>query len=133
MIGSYEPPSFRCFMTKLHSTTSPPAPGTGPGWERLAQVLREVLPVSEIDRIWAFRVVRREGRDFGTAILSRLEADRRRIYTARFILTVKGPKRGTFEWALDELLALVPQRSEEEEPPIGVPPVAWFPGDSTGS
>jgi hypothetical protein len=108
------------------------------GWERLAQVLGGALPCEEIDGIWAFRVVRREGRDFGTAILSRLENDRRRIYTARFIHTVKGPKRGTFEWdlvevgsgppeALDELLALVPDRSEEAEPPVPVDPYSWFP------
>ncbi len=113
-------------------------PGSGPGWERLAEALRPVLPVAELDRIWAFRVVRREGQNFGTAILSRIEGDRRRIYTARFVLTVKGKKRGAFEWlldevgsgpleALDELLALVPKRSDDEEPPVEVAPAAWFP------
>ncbi len=113
-------------------------PGAGPGWERLATALRDALPVGELDRIWAFRVVRREGQDFGTAILSRLEGERRRIYTASFVHTVKGKKRGAFEWALDEvgsgplealdeLLALVPKRSEEEEPPTEVAPAAWFP------
>jgi len=113
-------------------------PGLGPGWERLARTIREALPVNQVDAIWAFRVVRREGRDFGTAILSRLEEDRRRIYTASFVHTVKGTKRGAFEWdlrevgsgppeALDELLALVPHRSEEEEPPVPVDPPLWFP------
>ena len=113
-------------------------PGTGPGWERLAETLRAALPVGELDRIWAFRVVRREGQDFGTAILSRIEGDRRRIYTARFVLTVKGKKRGAFEWfldevgsgpleALDELLALVPKRADDEEPPTELTPAAWFP------
>jgi hypothetical protein len=110
----------------------------GPGWERLAAALREALPVAELDRIWAFKVVRREGQDFGTAILSRVEGDRRRILTARFTLTVKGKKRGQFDWvlveigsgpleALDELLALVPRRSDEEEPPGPVEVSAWFP------
>jgi len=117
---------------------TPAGPGVGPGWERLAQSLREAMPASEIDGIWAFRVVRREGKEHGTAILSRIETDRRRIYTATFIHTVKGQKRGTFEWnlvevgsgpveALDELLALVPKRSEEDEPPGPVPIPAWFP------
>lgn len=117
---------------------TPSGPGIGPGWERLAEALRAVVPPAELDRIWAFRVVRREGQDFGTAILSRVEGDRRRIYTARFVLTVKGKKRGRFEWfldeigsgpleALDELLALVPKRSDEEEPPAPVEPGAWFP------
>ena len=109
-----------------------------PGWERLAEALRAELPVSEIDRIWAFRVVRREGQDFGTAILSRVDGERRRVYTARFVLNVKGKQRGRFEWfleevgsgpleALDELLALVPKRSDEEEPPAPVDPGLWFP------
>jgi hypothetical protein len=119
-------------------TSAPNGPGVGPGWERLALALRDAVPVPEIDRIWAFRVVRREGQDFGTVILSRVDGERRRIYTARFALTVKGKKRGQFEWfldevgsgpleALDELLALVPKRSDEEEPPELVDPGTWFP------
>jgi len=112
--------------------------GLGPAWERLAAALKEQLPAAEVDGIWAFRVVRREGRDFGTVILSRVQGDRRRIYTARFVLAVKGKTRGRFEWeleevgsgpieALEELLALVPKRSDEEAPPSPVPVEAWFP------
>ena len=119
-------------------TAVPNGPRMGPGWTKLALELKAAVPAAEIDRIWAFRVVRREGRDFGTAILSRIDGDRRRIYTARFTLTVKGKKRGAFEWgvtevgsgpltALDELLALVPKRSDEEEPPSPVETGAWFP------
>jgi len=119
-------------------TSATTGPGVGSGWERLALALRDAVPVAEIDRVWAFRVVRLEGQDFGTAILSRVHGERRRIYTARFALTVKGKKRGQFEWfldevgsgpreALDELLALVPKRSDEEEPPAPVDPGTWFP------
>ena len=115
--------------------------GSGSGWSQLAAALRETIPVAEVDRIWAFRVVRRDGQDFGTAILSRVDGVRRRISTARVILTVKGKKRGQFTWsheevgsgpieALDELLALVPRRSDEEEPPASVDPSAWFPPES---
>lgn len=107
-------------------------------WALLAQALRDALPVEELDRLWSFPVVRRQGQDFGTAILSRVEHDRRRIYTASFVHTVKGKKRGQFDWsleevgsgplgALDELLALVPKRSDEEKPPAPVDPAAWFP------
>jgi hypothetical protein len=117
---------------------APVGPGIGPGWDRLAAALREAVPPAGIDRIWAFRVVRRDGQDFGTAIISRVEGDRRQISTARFALTVKGKKRGQFTWqldevgsgpleALDELLALVPKRSDEEEPPAPVDPARWFP------
>jgi hypothetical protein len=120
---------------------APACPGIGPGWEKLALTLRATLPREEIDGVWAFKVIRREGRDFGTAIVSRVEAGRCRIYTATFVYTVKGPKRGTFESeiievgsgppeALDELLALVPRRSEEEEPPVPVDPSLWFPGSA---
>ena len=115
--------------------------GSGPGWTRLADELKAAVPIGEIDRVWAFKVVRHEGRDFGTAILSRVEGERRRIYTASFVLTVKGKKRGQFEWsmdevgsgpleALDELLALVPKRSDTEEPPVPVEPHAWFPPEA---
>ena len=110
----------------------------GPGWDRLAIAVREAVPVAEVDRIWVFPVVRHDGQDFGTAILSRVDGIRRRIYTARFVLTVKGKKRGQFTWvleevgsgpleALDELLALVPRRSDEEEPPAPVEVASWFP------
>jgi hypothetical protein len=113
-------------------------PGAGPGWDKLAEALREAMPVAEVDRVWAFRVVRKEGQDFGTAILSRVDGARRRIYTAGFVLQVKGKKRGQFTWfldevgsgplaALDELLALVPRRSDEEEPPAPVDVPSWFP------
>jgi hypothetical protein len=112
--------------------------GVGSGWEQLAQALRAALPVEQLDRVWAFNVVRREGQDFGTAILSQVEGDRRRIHTAGFVLAVKGKQRGRFEWflqevgsgpleALDELLALVPKRSDEEEPPAPVELAIWFP------
>ncbi|MGQ0703317.1 MAG: hypothetical protein ACT4PM_09330 [Gemmatimonadales bacterium] len=123
---------------RLPFPTTSLTPGPGPGWERLAQGLRESFPVGELDRIWAFRVMRRGGQDFGTAILSRIEGDRRRVYTARFVHTVKGKKRGEFSWAvkevgsgpleaLDELLALVPKRSDEEEPPVPISLEIWFP------
>jgi len=115
-----------------------PSAGTLTAWERLALELRGVLPVEALDRLWVFPVVRKDGQDFGTAILSRIDGARRRIYTACFVHTVKGKKRGQFTWsheevgsgpleALDELLALVPRRSDEEEPPAPVDPLEWFP------
>ena len=113
-------------------------PGVGDGWARLVEVVRQALPTGEIDRLWVFRTIRHQARDFGTAILSRIDGDRRRIYTARFVLTVKGKARGRFQSdlievgsgpveALAELLALVPKRSDEEEPPTEIPPESWFP------
>lgn len=113
-------------------------PGIGPGWERLAAAVRDTLPAREVDGVWAFRTMRTGPREFGTAILSQVSGDRRRIYTARYALTVKGRQRGGFEWAmeevgsgpleaLEELLALVPARGVEEDPPAAVDVARWFP------
>lgn len=77
-------------------------------------------------------------KELGTAILSLVEGERRRIFTARYALLVKGRQRGGFEWALDEvgagpvtaleeLLALVPARGVEEEPPVPIDAALWFP------
>lgn len=122
-------------------TLTPAGPGTGEGWSRLVAAIREQLAPAEIDRIWVFRPIRHQGRDFGTAILSRVDGDRRLIYTASFILAVKGKTRGQFTTsieevgsgpleALDELLALVPKRTDDEEPPVAIPLERWFPPDN---
>lgn len=120
---------------------SPTQRGAGPGWDRLAAALRDALPGAEIDGVWVFRTMRADPREFGTAILSRVDADRRRIYTARYSLTIKGRQRGGFEWhlrevgsgpleALEALLALVPARGVEDEPPVAIPVERWFPPPS---
>lgn len=113
-------------------------PGAGPQWERLAAWIRETLPVEELDGIWVFRVLRRDVREFGTAVVSRIDGDRRRIYTARYVAVIKGKQRGGFSTdleevgsgpieALQELLALVPVRADDEEPPVPVELGSWFP------
>ncbi len=116
----------------------PTGPGEGPHWERLAAWVREQVPASEVDGVWVFRVLRRDQKEFGTAVLSRVEGDRRRIYTASYTATIKGKQRGGFEpqlaevgrgplEALQELLALVPVRADDEEPPVPVALAHWFP------
>lgn len=113
-------------------------PGEGERWERLAEWLRSQLPVEQVDGIWVFRVVRREQREFGTAVLSLVTGDRRRILTARYTAIIKGRERGGFSTEMDEvgsgplealheLLAMVPIRSDDEDPPSAVEPGSWFP------
>ena len=113
-------------------------PGEGPHWERLALWVRGQISVTEVDGVWVFRVLRRDQKEFGTAVLSRVEGDRRRIYTATYAATIKGKQRGGFEphlaevgsgplEALEELLALVPARADDEEPPVPVEVARWFP------
>jgi hypothetical protein len=120
------------------TSLSPRGPGEGPHWERLAAWLREQIPVDGVDGVWVFRVLRRDQREFGTAVISRIDGDRRRIYTAAYIAQIKGKQRGGFEAQLDEvgsgplealqeLLALVPVRADDEEPPEPVHLFRWFP------
>ena len=53
--------------------------------------------------VWVFSAVRHEGREYGTAVLSRVDGDRRRIYTARYVLALKGKERGKFEASVLEV------------------------------
>jgi len=112
----------------------------GSGWGRLAGYVAGELPVAEIDGVWQFRTLKRDGREWGTALISRTdgtEQERRRIYTARFMLILKGKERGKFEAHLEEvgqgpvetlgdLLAGVRKRMEDEDP-RRVPVGEWFP------
>ena len=110
-------------------------PGTG--WERLAQAVARDLPAGEIDGIWIFSPIRRDTREWGTAVLSRLDGERRRIYTARYVLSIKGKERGKFESTVQEvgtgpvealarLLREAQARIDDEHPPVPVPPESWF-------
>jgi len=106
------------------------------GWERLALQVAAEIPLAEIDAVWTFRGIKHEGREFGTAVVCRVEGDRRRIYTARFALTQKGKERGKFEAtvveigsgpieAVGELIAGVRRRMDDEIPePADV--ARWF-------
>jgi hypothetical protein len=117
---------------------TPRGPGEGPHWERLALWLHDQMSVVEVDGVWVFRVLRRDANEYGTAVLSRVEGDRRRIYTATYVATIKGKKRGGFEATLEEigsgplealreLLELVPVRADDEDPPVPVDVDLWFP------
>jgi hypothetical protein len=112
-----------------------------PGWRQLADVVARELPVREIDGIWSFPKLRREQVEFGTIIVSRVDGDRRRIYTARYALTIRGKERGKFEAAveevgsgplsaLDDLLREAQRRLDDEEPPTPAPLAEWFPPDT---
>lgn len=87
--------------------------------------------------MWVFRAIRQEAREWGTAIVSRVEGERRRIYTARYVHTIKGKERGAWSGALeevgsgpvealDELIKGVEKRADEELP-TRIPPTDWFP------
>jgi hypothetical protein len=111
--------------------------GTLSGWDRLAQAVAQVVPPEEVDAVWVFSPLRRDSREWGTAVVSRLEGDRRRIYTARYVLSVKGKERGKFESTIQEVgigplevltrvLQEAQRRIDDEHPPQSVSPEAWF-------
>ncbi len=111
------------------------------GWTRLAEAVAEVLPPAEVDGVWIFSPLRREGREWGTAVVSRVDGERRRIYTARYMLAIKGKERGKFEatvqevgsgplTALAQLLQDTRKRIDDEQPPTPVSPETWFSDDA---
>ena len=106
------------------------------GWARLAEAALAVLPVDEVAGIWQFQPIRLERRELGTAILALRDGDRRRIWTARYALTIRGRERGAFEHsleevgsgpveALEELLVRVRRRLGEDDAPMPVPLDQW--------
>jgi hypothetical protein len=111
----------------------------GEAWTRLAHAVAREIPPAEVDGVWVFRAIRQELREFGTAVLSRVEGDRRRIYTARYIHTIKGKDRGKFTATVAEvgsgpvetLEALIRgvEKRADDEIPSRVEPSAWFPPD----
>jgi hypothetical protein len=70
---------------------------------RLLEALAERMPREEVEAVYAFPPVRREGREHGVAVISRVVAgDRRLVYRARYVVTVKGPERGRVTVAVEE-------------------------------
>jgi hypothetical protein len=113
----------------------------GSGWNRLAEAVSGMMPVEEVDAVWVFSAFRRDTKEWGTAVISRIDGERRRIYTARYGLAIKGKERGKFESsvqevgtgpleALSQLLAEAHRRIDDEQPPISVPPQSWFSHDT---
>ena len=112
----------------------------GSGWERLATAVGGTLPPAEVEAVWLFRTLKREGTEWGTALVSRVDGEareRRRIYTARFQHVLKGKERGKFEWALEEvgsgpvetvgeIIAGVRRRMDDDDPRL-VSGQEWFP------
>lgn len=121
---------------------APPAPGQGAGWAKLAAAVEAQVPPAEIDTIYVFRPIKREGKEWGTAVVTRRSAGpegRLRVYTAKYMLIVRGKERGqskveVVEVALSpaEVLARVMRatvdRGGDSEPPVELGPAVWYEG-----
>lgn len=117
-----------------------PPPGHGPGWAKLAAAVEAQVPPAEIETIYVFRPIKRQGREWGTAVVTRKASDGRlRVYTAKYMLIVRGKDRGqsrieVVEVALSpaEVLAQVMQatvdRGGDTEPPVELGPAVWYEG-----
>ncbi len=119
---------------------TPLAPGQGAGWAKLAAAVEGHVPPAEIETIYVFRPIKREGREWGTAVVTRKSDDGRlRVYTAQYMLVVRGKDRGqskieVLEVALSpaDVLARVLQatvdRGGDSEPPVELGPAVWYEG-----
>jgi hypothetical protein len=103
------------------------------------------VPPAEIETIYVFRPIKRQGREWGTAVVTRRNTaadERLRVYTAKYMLVVRGKERGqakveVVEVALSpaEVLAQVLQatvdRGGDTEPPVELGPGVWYEGRSS--
>ena len=125
------------------SPLAPTPPGQGPGWAKLAAAVEAQVPPAEIDTVYVFRPIKRDGKEWGTAVVTRKASDARlRVYTARYMLVVRGKERGqskieVVEVALSpaEVIAQVMQatvdRGGDTEPPVELGPAVWYEGRSS--
>jgi len=118
------------------------APGGGQGWAKLAAAVEAQVPPAEIETIYLFRPIKRQGREWGTAVVTRKSVSpegRLRVYTAKYMLIVRGKERGQAKVEVvevrrtpAEVLAQVMQatadRGGETEPPLELAPGAWYAG-----
>jgi len=114
-------------------------PGLGLGWTRLAAAVAEQIPPAEIARIWLFLPVRRNEREWGTAVIARRVGDGRyRVYTGRYMLIARGRERGQGRLLVEdvgespdevvaEVIRGVQDRAGEAEPPVEIEPALWYP------
>ena len=115
-----------------------PPLGQGPGWTKVATAVAARVPPAEIRSVYLFRPFRREGREWGTAVVTQTDPDGRlRVYTARYMLVVRGKERGQTRVELDEVglspaevVAQVMQatadRIGDADPPLEMGRDVWY-------
>lgn len=120
----------------------PVEPGRGPGWAKLAEAVAAQVPPAEIETIYLFRPLKREGREWGTAVIARRAPEgggRLRVYTARYMLVVRGKERGQSKVEVAEtgllpadvitqVMQAAADRSGDPEAPVAVGPAVWYEG-----
>ncbi len=104
----------------------------------MAAAVAQAMPAGEIERIWLFAPVRREEREWGTAVVARRsDRERLRVYTASYQLVIRGRERGQGKVTLlevgesgaavvDDVIRGVQERAGEAEPPVEIGAGLWF-------
>ncbi len=83
---------------------APLAPGQGAGWAKLAAAVETQVPPGEIETIYVFQPIKRAGKEWGTAVVTRKSGDGRlRVYTARYMLVIRGKERGQSKIEVEEV------------------------------
>ncbi len=115
-----------------------PTPGLGPGWTRVAGALAEQVEPDDIEGIWLFAPVRREEREWGAAVIAcRIDEGRSRIFTASYMIIVRGREKGHGKVSVEEVgespatvledvIKGVGDRTGETEPPVEITADLWF-------
>jgi hypothetical protein len=108
---------------------------------RLLDLVAERMPREEVEAVYAFPPVRREGKEHGVAVISRIvPGDRRVLYRARFVVGLRGADRGkvtvhveetaeTPAALLPEVLEGVRRRADEAGDAEPVDLTAWKAGE----
>jgi len=106
----------------------------------VAAAVETQIPPGEIETIYVFQPLKRAGKEWGTAVVTRKSGDGRlRVYTARYMLVVRGKERGQSKIEVEEValstaevLAKVMQatvdRGGDTEPPVELGPAVWYEG-----
>lgn len=117
-------------------------PGQGTGWAKVAAAVEAQVPPAEIETIYLFQPIKRQGREWGTAVVTRKSASpegRLRVYTARYMLIVRGKERGQAKVevvevglspaeVLTQVMQATADRGGETEPPLELGPGVWYAG-----
>ena len=81
----------------------------GAGLAALLDLIAERMPKAEVEAVWAFPGVRREGREHGVVVVERHLAETRRlVYRGRYAVQLKGQERGRIAVDLEETAEAVP-------------------------
>ena len=82
----------------------------GEGLAALLDLVAARMPKAEVEAVWAFPGVRREGREHGVVVVERhLAESRRLVYRGKYAVQLKGQERGRIAVDLEETAEAVPE------------------------